>query len=104
MKKITELIYSCTNRMFNYVRNGRDLGDLIGYLRMYEENAIKKYGGENKGLCFKFGTNDTLCTTIDDIERDLNLPSAHSNHILLIEKMESTFGLNPNEQLEVYYS
>lgn len=57
-----------------------------------------------KGMWFNFGSNDTLATTISDIEKDLNLPNNHGNRELLIDKMKMIVDLNSGIELMIYYS
>jgi len=91
--------------MFTYLKKTRDLTLLIATLKGIELIAILRHGAEHgEGLSFKFGTNDTICTTIHDIGNDLNLPSSHNNHKLIVEKMESIIGLEPDDELIVSYS
>lgn len=103
MKSIVELMYSCTDRMFNYLQN-KDLNQLLQSLLNIEDYCAKTYGGDKK-LWFKFGGDDTLVTTIEDIKKDLSLPTNHPNHKLMVEKLELvSMDIEPDNALLVFYS
>lgn len=98
MKKISELTYGVTCVIFNYLKD-RDMGKLITSLKGYEET----YG--KGGLWFKFGDDDTLSTTIDDIEKMLQLPKQHNNHIWLVDCFKLvSMDINPSHEISVYFS
>ncbi len=104
MKNLIQYKFSCTNAMFNFLKN-KDLDKLLADLNRTEKHASENMAGKDIGkdasLCFKFGDDDTLVTTIGDIAKDLSLPSKHGNHKLMIENFESI--INESE-LRVFYS
>lgn len=103
MSRLNQYRFACTNAMFNYLKDGDD-EKLMSSLRTVEEDAKERIGGENASLHFKFGSMDTLCTTIGDIEKDVSLPSSHPNKKYLVECFEGVIGLEPCDELRVYYS
>lgn len=104
MKNLIQYSFSCTNAMFNYLKDG-NLGQLISDLNRVQDHAIENIGGEGASLWFKFGADDTLATTIGDIARDLQLPSSHGNHKLMIENFDLVVNnMDANKELRVFYS
>ena len=104
MKKISELTYSVTNVIFKYLKD-EDLDKLITSLKEYEEYCRQTYGGGKRNLWVKFGEDDTLSTTINDIENILRLPRRHLNHIWLIDCFKLvTMDINPSHEICVFYS
>lgn len=92
--------------MFNYLKDG-NLEKLLAKLNWVEQNAINSGLGPIgfANLWFKFGHQDTLATTIQDIYRDLQLPASHPNRQLMIEQFELVSkDLNPDNELRVYFS
>jgi len=102
-KYLIQYTYSCTNAFFKYLKE-HNIENLIKSLKEVEKHAMGEDDGENASLWFKFGEDDNLVSTIKSIKIDLELPKEHSNRKLLIEKMESIIGLNPSDELRVYYS
>lgn len=105
MKNLIQYRYSCEEAMFEYLKN-RNVQNLIERLKHIEELHRKKIEctDDKKGMWFRFGNDDTLATTINDIERDLNLPSNSDNHELLIDRMKMVIDLNPETELLIYFS
>jgi len=54
------------------------------------------------GLWFKFFDGDTGSTTIDEIERNLKLPTSHDNHMYMLEMLEMTTELK--NEMKIYLS
>jgi len=103
MKSLAQYTFSCTNAMFNFLKDN-DLDKLVADLE-----RVQKHASENidlKGeLHFKFGDDDTLVTTIADISTDLGLPSNHGNHKLMIEKFDLVVNnMDATKELRVFYS
>ena len=79
------------------------LEELVLGLRLVESivrNELNDIDKTDKGLWFRFGKHDTLATTISDIEKDLG----NSNRQFRLEEMELVIGLDPNNELEIYFS
>ena len=101
MKNLIQYVYSCEVNFYNYLQSG-NLENLIKGLRRVETLARNENEGTVSGdLWFKFSSDDTLATTIRDIEKDLSFPS-HNNYKFLIERIEGAIDLNG--ELFVYYS
>jgi hypothetical protein len=94
MENRIEFVYGCTEAMFNYTKDG-NVQKLVNRLREIESHS----GGE---LWFRFGKDDTLATTIDDINVDLCLPKYHPNYELMVEKFEGVCGIEPDKELRVF--
>lgn len=105
MENLIQYRYSCEDAMFNYLKDG-DLERLLAKLNWVEQLAMDSgLGTAPKSLWFKFGHQDTLATTIQDIKRDLTLPASHDNRKLIIEQFELvTNSLSPDNELRVYFS
>ena len=99
MKNLIQYTYSCTNIMFKFLKQQCDETELITKLKEIESLA-KNESNKKGSLWFKFGLTDTLATTISDIETDLK----DKNKTFLIERFESVIGLNPDDELQVYFS
>jgi hypothetical protein len=100
MKNLIQYRYPCEVNFYNYLQTG-NLDNLIKGLKRVEQLA-KNEGTVSGDLWFKFSFDDTLATTIRDIETDLSLPASHGNHKFLIERIKEAVDLNGT--LEVYYS
>lgn len=105
MKNLIQYRYNCEEAMFEFLKNG-NVQNLIEKLERVEEHHSEEIEctDDEKGIWFRFGSDDTLATTINDIERDLNLPSNHGNHKLLIDRMKMVIDLNSNVDLLIYFS
>ena len=105
MKNLIQYRYSCEEAMFEFLKNG-NVQNLIERLKRIEDIHRKEIEctDDELGLWFKFGSDDTLATTIEDIEKDLNLPSNHGNHKLLIDKFLLAIDNNPETELMIYFS
>jgi hypothetical protein len=101
--KATDLVYSCSVAMFNYLKNS-DLQALLKVLIELQE-YYQELHGKGKAIWFKFGSDDTLCTTISDIEVALCLPKNHGNHKLMLEQFAMVCNtMDANSELRVYFS
>jgi len=100
MKNLIQYVYSCEVNFYNYLQSG-NLKNLIKGLKRVEYLA-KNEGTVSGGLWFKFSSDDTLATTIRDIETDLSLPASHGNYKFLIERIKQAVDLNGT--LQVFYS
>jgi hypothetical protein len=106
MKNLIQYNYSITNAIFNFLKDG-DKANFVERLKMYERHAFvnRVSTDADASMWFKFGTNDTLATTIDDIERTLELPTTHGNYKHMIEGFELvTEDLDHKKEIRVYYS
>jgi hypothetical protein len=87
--------------LFNdYLQGHLDLKDLIQKLRAIEplhKQNQKDIKSDNM-LWFKFSKDDSLVTTIDDLQKDL---SSHNREFTLERIREA---LNVDQELSVYYS
>jgi len=92
--------------MFKYLKD-RNKKALLEKLLEVQNYCNIKYGnllGE-KSLWFKFGEDDTLSTTIDEIDVLLSLPKTHINNAYILEQFELvTNDIDPKNELIVYYS
>ena len=103
MKNQIQYVYSCTDAIFNYLKDG-DLDKLLTRLRKVENHAKETLKGDNKELWFKFGEDDTLVTTIAEIEIMLS-SNYKANKEFLIEQFERvTKDIHPENELLAYYS
>ena len=101
--KAIDLIYSCSVAMYNYLKN-RDLQALLKALIELQER-YQSLHGINKTIWFKFGSDDTLCTTISNIDVALCLPEKHGNHKLMLEQFAMVYNeMDANSELRVYFS
>lgn len=100
MKHLIQYRYSCTNAIFNFLKDG-DIEKLIADLKRIETHAEENVGGEDASLWFKFTDDDTQATDIGNIENDLQLPVSHNNRKLLIENFE---GVINDHEIRVFYS
>lgn len=104
MKNLIQYSFSCTNAMFNYLKDN-DLSRFVADLNRIQYHASETIGGENASLWFKFGADDTLATTISDIVNNLHLPLSHNNHKLMLEKFSLVVNnMEADKELRVFYS
>jgi hypothetical protein len=105
MKNLIEHRFSCENLFFKYLKKQITFEELISNLKDIEYTIIRNRINEGLpivgfNLWFKFGNDDTLVTTISDIEKDL----CNSNRELRLEEFELVIGLDPNNELRIYFS
>jgi len=105
MKNLIQYRYSCEEAMFEFLKNG-NVQNLIERLKRIENIHRKEIEctDDELGLWFKFGSDDTLATTIEDIRINLNYATSNGNRELLIDKMKMVIDLNPETELMVYFS
>jgi len=103
-KNLIEYVYTATNRIFIFLKDGnqekliKTLTELENYVRAYNSIPDAK-------LSFKFGEDDTLITTINDINTDLSLPKKSKNREFLIERFELICkDINPKNEIKVFYN
>lgn len=104
-RNLSHLVYSCSNAIFNYLKDS-DVDRLIEDLSRVEEICFNEdeTKDETKDLWFKFGDDDTAASTIFNVHVTLLLPPKHPNHILLLEQFNRCIGLEPENEIRVYYS
>ncbi|UJH90941.1 hypothetical protein LZ575_19975 [Antarcticibacterium sp. 1MA-6-2] len=87
--------------MFNdYLQGQLELTEFIERLRTIEDmhkQAVNDTDSDS-GLWFKFSEDDTIVSTINDLERDL----ADSNRNYTLKRMREA--LNLDQELSVHYS
>ncbi|MCC8360280.1 hypothetical protein [Salinimicrobium sediminilitoris] len=87
--------------LFNeHVQGQLELEEFIQKLREMEtkHKQILKDNSSESGFWFKFSDDDTLATSIDDLERDLT----NSNREFTLERMKEV--INTDQELVVHYS
>ena len=104
MKKcVYELKYGVSEGFFDYLKD-RELEKLKNRLNRYVNHCVEKYG-RNGELWFKFGEDDTLCTTVGEIYSTLSLPENHKNHQFLLEQFRLVTGdIDPDHEIQPYFS
>lgn len=114
MRNLIEYRFSCELLFFKYLKNQISTKELIDGLKAVEKRVIRDHIERTEvdldmsieeinecGLWFKFGKDDTLVTTISDIEREVG----NLNHRdFRMEAFERVVGLNPDNELEIYFS
>ena len=105
MKNLIHYRFTVENLFFKFTKKQIDLDELITLLCMLEgeHRLVENLPNDDKGLWFKFSKNDTLATTISDIERTFT-HDTRNNQEFLLERMESVCGLNPDNELRIFYS
>lgn len=102
--KATGVTYKCENLFYLYNQKSIGVFDLIKGLKEAEEVMRKKHPEvEDGGLWFKFGEDDTMATTIQNLKQDLNLSHSDPNRMFIEEKI----GMLVDDlecKLLVYYS
>lgn len=104
MKKyVNELKYEVSEVFFNFLKD-KDLGKLKTRLDRYIVYCVEMYGFGGE-LWFKFGEDDTLCTTVGEIYHTLSLPENHKNHQFLLEQFRLVTGdIDPDHEIQPYFS
>ena len=105
MKNLIHYRFTVENLFFKFTKKQIDLDELITLLCMLEgeHRLVENLPNDDKGLWFKFSKDDTLATTISDIERTFT-HDTRNNQEFLLERMESVCGLNPDNELRIFYS
>lgn len=107
-RPLVQYQYKASELFYNFVEPGAkhrlSLDELISGLKDLELEAKKAEGTSKwqKWLWFRFSVDDTLATTIADIQYTLSLPSNNRNRQLLIDKIKDAISLNG--ELLVYLS
>lgn len=99
MENLTHYSYACMEAMYNYTRD-LNKPSLIRRLRDVEREAQNELKSEGD-LWFKFSKDDTLATTISDLDTDLQLPIRHSIHQRRTEVMRKAAIMS---ELQVFLS
>ena len=105
MKHLIEYRYHFESLFFSFVTNKISLVELIDAMKRLEAIVKDKNETPENGFWFKFGTKDTLCTTIADLERDLE-PS-NKNYCFTFDKLIDACHLNAglnDSEIFVYFS
>lgn len=105
MKNLIEYRYHIEELFFKFVTDKISLAEMISALKRLELTVQTKNENTEQGLWFKFGTQDTLCTTIDDLERDLN-PN-NKNYDFTFDRVVEAYtlrGVNNDGELFIYFS
>ena len=87
--------------LFNeYIQGQLELEEFIQKLRDMEtkHREILNDNSSESGLWFKFSDDDTLATSIDDLEKDL----ANSNREFTLERMKEA--ISTEQEFVVYFS
>jgi hypothetical protein len=105
MKNLIHYRFTVENLFFKFTKKQIDLDELITLLCMLEgeHRLVENLPNDDKGLWFKFSKDDTLATTISDIERTF-MHDTKSNQEFLLERMGAVCGLNPDNELRIFYS
>lgn len=82
----------------SYLAGNLELENLIIELRKIE-SYHRQLTNTSKDMWFKFSLDDTLITTIEDLDRDL---SSSSNKELALERLRESISLE--NELLIYYS
>jgi|LakMenEpi03Aug12_release.lakeMendotaPanAssembly.Ray.scaffolds.fasta_scaffold713119_2 hypothetical protein len=100
MKNLIEYRFYCENLFFKFVKEQINISELENGLLNMENNIGMKEVEPTKEIWFKFSKDDTLCTTINNLIKDLNNPT---NKEFRIVQMTDCYSLGGNE-LEIYFS
>lgn len=105
MKNLIQYRFTVENLFFKFIKKEIDLDELITGLTKIEteHRYLNGLPNDDEGLWFKFGKDDTLSTTILNIER-IFMYDSKNNQEFLLERMEAACGLNPDNELEIFYS
>ena len=100
MKNLTKYLSASTNCFFNYLKDNNELNLKITLTKI--ENLCRKESNNiNATLNFKFGKNDTLVYSINEILNDLS----NQNRNLLLENFNRiSKDTNPNNELILYFN
>lgn len=101
MKTVFAITEQCVNAFKKYSQS-RDVKDLAFRLNEANRYCQKEFGGNKKSIWFKFGNDDTMATTVNDIVGGLSLPPYHNNYRFIISKIKNVCRKNVN--LLVFYS
>ena len=105
MKNLIEYRYHIEELFFKFVTDKINLVEMIEALKRLEVAIQTKNENTEQGLWFKFGSKDTLCTTIADLERDLKPES--KNYGFTFDRVVEAYTLravNNDTELFVYFS
>lgn len=84
--------------VLDYVRGKLSLREMVDSLESMEKKERKATGK----LMFLRFSNETQQTSIRELERNLQLPTHHPNHVYYKVRMDMLGGLN--DKLEVFFA
>lgn len=105
--KTTGVKFKVENAFFNYSKRNIGVSELVNELNEAEKQISSRNPEvENANLWFKFGVDDTLATTIQDVKNDLSLSHSHPNRMFLDEKINLCMenSLNSDYDIQIFYS
>ena len=97
MKNITKYHHRTSLLFQSYLTQDLNLDELIQELRKIE-SLHRQTVSEEGSLWFKFSTDDTLVTSIDDLEKDLS----NGNREFTLERIGE--GISLENEFLIYYS
>tara|TARA_R110002012_G_scaffold319733_2_gene541175 strand:+ start:199 stop:510 length:312 start_codon:yes stop_codon:yes gene_type:complete len=103
MKNLIQYTYKASNLFFEYLQNRLSKEQLIIELYNIEQYHKEQIGGDEldgEDIWFKFSPDDTLATTIANLDMDLEDTSI--NQKLFKEKIADAISLNG--ELRIFYS
>lgn len=98
MKNLIQYNYGISNLFFMYLNGDISKVELIESLKRVERRHKAEVGITGEFI-FKFSDDDTLSTTINDLDRDLDNAK---NRDFTMERMKDAISLNG--ELLIYYS
>jgi arsenate reductase-like glutaredoxin family protein len=97
MKNLTQYNHRASVLFQNYLTHNLSLNELIKGLQKIE-NMHRLTVSEEGSLWFKFSIDDTLVTSIDDLQKDLS----NANSEFTLERIGE--GISLENELFIYYS
>lgn len=100
MKNRIEYVYSCTNAMFNYLKDN-NTSKMLVELNKVRNHLISEDGYDiKKELKFQFGSDKALVSFHNIIEATVD----KDKHEVLLELFDRvTKDINPDNELKVFY-
>lgn len=106
MKNLIQYRYTVEEAFFKYLKKQFTLDDLMAKLRWVESMASDDIGDDrdsDKGLWFKFGKFGTVANTLSNFEETLK-NGTRENKEFLLECMQMACTLDPNSEVQIFYS
>jgi len=105
MKNLIQYVYSCSKAFFEYTNHGKDLDILRNELLRvqtltYNEDSKPK----DKELWFKFSSDDTGATDINELLNDLSGVNGNNNREYRFEQLIECNTLDVKTELRVFFS
>lgn len=105
MENLNHYRYKLEEWFLNFIKKRINVDELVELLQMLEteHRFVNDLPKDDKGLWFKFGKYGTTVNTISDFEQTLK-NGTRENKEFLLECMQMACTIDPNSEVQIFYS